>query len=189
MTETLTPRTGKTLKHPRPMTRTALFDGMYRYTLTRVWDPAGTQLTAVMLNPSAANLEAEDPTVYGMVERAIQLGHGSLVVVNVFAAIATYSEDLYTMADPVGPENDRYILEAHQAGAMTIIGWGKHAAAKKLKGSRHVDRHQKVLAMLEAEKPVHAFQVNKDGTPKHPLYVSYATRPQPYRDLLGARES
>jgi hypothetical protein len=39
-------------------------DGVYRYQLTRTWDPESPELAWIMLNPSTADALADDPTVH-----------------------------------------------------------------------------------------------------------------------------
>ncbi|MEO1593063.1 MAG: DUF1643 domain-containing protein [Cyanobacteria bacterium J06632_22] len=45
--------------------RAALFDptGQYRYSLSRHWQPSGQPVVFVMLNPSRADAERDDPTI------------------------------------------------------------------------------------------------------------------------------
>jgi hypothetical protein len=76
-------------------------DGVYRYSLSRSWDFRGGNLNIIMLNPSTADHEVDDPTITRCVERAKRLGFGGLVVTNLFAFRATYPVDLASARDPV----------------------------------------------------------------------------------------
>lgn len=142
-------------------------DGLYRYTLSRTWDWNGPvwSLAFIMLNPSTADAELDDPTIRRCMGFARTFGYGGLVVVNLYAFRATKPADLWRAADPVGPENDEYLaaLLADRAahGVPTIAAWGAHAKP---------DRVRQVLDMPGAERLV-CLGHTKHGAPRHPLYL------------------
>jgi hypothetical protein len=142
----------------------------YRYTLRRVWAPRKAECCFVMLNPSTADENANDPTVERCQRRAIAMGFGALNVVNIFALRSTDPGLLYRVDDPVGPHNDGAIVTTAIRSQMTICGWGTH-------GELH-GRGGRVLAMLRAHgvAPM-ALRINANGTPAHPLYIPYTNRP------------
>lgn len=144
--------------------------GTYRYLLTRRWGEGGL-LLYVMLNPSTATEERNDPTIERCERRARMLGHGGLAVANLFGFRATYPADLRAAPDPVGPENDAVLMQA-AAGAGTILcGWGTHGAL--------MGRGPLVAAQLRSTGlPVCHLGLTRDGHPRHPLYVGYAVAPQ-----------
>src|SRR5438309_1272265 len=86
-----------------PLRRAALFDptGRYRYTLTRVWDPALEPVVFVMLNPSTADASRDDPTIRRCINLARAWGFGSMHALNLFAFRATRPADLRAAPDPV----------------------------------------------------------------------------------------
>jgi hypothetical protein len=124
------------------MDRTATFDatGHYRYRLTRRWQPDGPCLTFVMLNPSRADHEREDPTLRRCIHLAQGWGYGGLVVVNLFAYCTAYPRELRHVVDPIGPENDAYLLPAVQQGDRCLLAWGNQG--------RWRGRDQAVLELL-----------------------------------------
>lgn len=143
----------------------------YRYLLWRKWDPEKPGLVFLMLNPSTANEVENDPTVERCQRRAFEMGYGGLTVVNIFAFRSTDPGALYVETDPVGPDNDAAILEAAATGAgMLICAWGGHGLYR--------DRGADVLRNLRAAgvRP-YCLALNKDGTPRHPLYCSYDLLP------------
>lgn len=155
----------------------ATFSGCrrYRYRLWRYWDRSKPPLCFLMLNPSTADDLSNDPTVERCQRRALAMGYGGLEVVNIFAFRSTDPSALYTLDDPVGPENDQAILEACRLAGMVICAWGNHGG--ELNGRGAV-----VRAMLEeAGIAPYALTVNSSGEPKHPLYVSYEKEPEPFR--------
>merc|ERR1711969_489282 len=79
----------------------------YRYSLTRVWNPAGDKALFVMLNPSTATEVQNDPTVERCERRARTLGFGAFRVTNIFAYRATDPKVMRAQDAPTGPENDQ----------------------------------------------------------------------------------
>lgn len=146
----------------------------YRYRLWRTWDEKLPVATFIMLNPSTADDVENDPTVERCQRRAMQLGFGGLRVANLFAWRSTDPEALYSATtDPVGRLNDQAIYEQSKDAGIVICAWGTHG--------NHMGRGKQVLEMLrETGIQPHYLQLNRDGTPKHPLYVSYETQPTPY---------
>lgn len=102
----------------------------WRYLLSIVWHPSKPVLVFVMLNPSTADEVQNDPTIDRCERRARMMGMGGLVILNAYAWRDTEPENLYGLADPVGAENDRWIVraaaQAVQLGGMVICGWGTH---------------------------------------------------------------
>lgn len=142
----------------------------YRYELWRIWDVTKPTLTFIMLNPSTADAMINDPTVERCERRAIAGGFGRLNVVNIFAYRSTDPSKLYTLADPIGQLNNAHICEVAMRSDMVICGWGKH-------GALH-DRGNEVIEMLLSKYiKLYALKINKDESPKHPLYVGYDAEP------------
>src|SRR4051812_1134607 len=83
--------------------------GKYRYLLWRKWSD-GPTLNMLMLNPSKAGEIDNDPTVARQITRAQMLGMGGLIVTNIFAYVATDPKDMKAAVEPVGPENNMYLL-------------------------------------------------------------------------------
>ena len=142
----------------------------YRYLLTRTWDQRGRKALFVMLNPSTATEVQNDPTVERCERRARALGFGSFRVCNIFAWRETDPRLMRQAQDPVGPENDPAIRESCHWADMIVCAWGTHGA--------HLDRGPAVERLMrETGRPLHHLGLTKDGHPKHPLYIGYATRP------------
>lgn len=145
----------------------------YRYSLTRVWDPAGSKALFVMLNPSTATEVQNDPTVERCERRARTLGFGAFRVTNIFAWRDTDPRKMRAAQDPVGPENDRAILEGADWADQIVAAWGTHGA--------HLDRGPNVERLLrETGLPLFHLGLTKDGHPKHPLYIGYSQQPAPW---------
>ena len=147
-------------------------DRVYRYSLWREWLPKKPRLLFVMLNPSTADENRNDPTVERCQVRAMRDGFGSLEVVNLFAYRSTYWKKLWEVPDPVGPGNDDTIDEAIARSGEVICAWG----CAPIIGRRF--RDERVLRMITARgrRPL-ALKLTADGHPHHPLYLSYSLRP------------
>ncbi len=144
----------------------------YRYLLTRVWGP-GQRALFIMLNPSTATERQNDPTVERCERRARALGFGAFRVTNIFAFRATDPKAMRAAADPVGPANDAAILDSLPWADAVICAWGNHGA--------HMNRGLTVADLLRnTGVPLDHLGLTGQGQPRHPLYVSYDQRPQPW---------
>jgi hypothetical protein len=161
-------------------------DGLYRYRLERQWSDAPGTTTFVMLNPSTADAEVDDPTIRRCIGFAKRWGHGRLVVVNLFAYRATKPAELLDVDDPVGPENNLHLIKAAREESLIILGWG--GAASRLY-ALHYMRVVDVLRMLAGPPTVSSTDglalfclgVTKKGQPRHPLMLSKNAGLLPYK--------
>ncbi len=149
------------------MIGSARFDARrrYRYELSRDWGE-GPAACWVMLNPSTADADVDDPTIRRCINTSRALGYGSMLAVNIFALRSTDPKRLYRARDPVGPENDEAIVDAAGRCEVVIGAWGRH-------GALH-DRGARVLELLEGIE-LRVLSMNKDGSPRHPLYTPRCT--------------
>jgi hypothetical protein len=147
----------------------------YRYSLTRVWNDAGSRALFIMLNPSTATEVQNDPTVERCERRARALGFGAFRVLNIFAWRATDPRDMRAAADPVGPENDSAILDSLPWADSVVCAWGTHGA--------HLGRGLQVeAASARNRRPVDASgPVQRRGTQSIPS--TSATRCSPWNGL------
>lgn len=145
----------------------------YRYALRRDWADGNRRLLFVMLNPSTATELENDPTVHRCEMRARMHGYSGFTVLNIFAYRATQPTDMKAQADPVGPENDAFIVAQLQEPetADVICAWGTHGAYK--------DRGTRVLELFDKAKVTpKVLRLSKQGHPCHPLYLPYDLIPQ-----------
>jgi hypothetical protein len=135
--------------------------GRFRYSLLRRWGEGSTAVF-VMLNPSTADASQDDPTIRRCVGFAKREGCGALVVVNLFAFRATSPAYIKAASDPVGPENDNYVMEALiDADGPAIAAWGVHGSYRG---------RDKALRLL-TDVPLYCLSMTKAGAPGHPLYI------------------
>lgn len=152
----------------------AIFDPTrtYRYSLYREWGDPSHKATFIMLNPSTADEVRLDPTVTRCCGYAKRWGYGAIEVVNIFAYRSTDPKGLLAVADPVGKENDHYILAAVEDAALVVAAWGVHGALQ--------DRGRIVQDLLADRCALTSLGVTKDGHPRHPLYLRADALPTPF---------
>lgn len=158
-----------------PTVSSASYSGCetYRYALTRTWDPAGQKVMFVMLNPSKATEAHNDPTVGRCENRARALGFGAFRVTNLFALRETDPMKMRKHIEPNGLENDAALLEGAAWADVTIAAWGVHGV--------HKNRHIEVIALFANHNlQLQALGLTKAGHPRHPLYLPYSAKPQPW---------
>jgi hypothetical protein len=144
----------------------------YRYTLWRQWDMFNhSYLLCIGLNPSTADAQQDDPTIRRCIDFAKRWGYGALCMVNLFAYRSSDPRALYAVAFPVGPDNDTYIELLSRDADCILAAWGHHGSYRQ-RGTQ--------VATYLSERPLMCFGLNKDGTPKHPLYVAKIVEPVPY---------
>lgn len=142
----------------------------FRYALTRTWDPCGRRLVYVMLNPSTATEQANDPTIERCERRAGLLGFGAFKVVNLFALRETSPNRLMKACSPEGSENFRVVSSALAWADDVICAWGVHGT--------HRRQDRKFLKLVsDCGKPLRVLGLTKEGHPRHPLYVPYSVQP------------
>lgn len=140
--------------------------GSYRYALTRRWDGKKHVLTFVMLNPSTADADLDDPTIRRCMGFAKREGYGGILVVNIYAYRATDPDALKGVSDPFGSANanaHRVAIEIAN-GRPIVCAWGTKGIL--LDGYRHFMRMAK-----EHNANLVALGITKGGHPKHPLYL------------------
>ena len=168
------------MRSPRPFTikRSAQFDrtGQYRYRLDRQWDEALPTIALIMLNPSRADHQQDDPTLRRCIRLAQQWQYGSLIVVNLFAYCTPSPKVLKAVDNPVGDENDGAILQACQQVPQILLAWGNEGGLQS--------RDRIVLELLTPyQAKLSCLGVNRTGQPRHPLYIPRQTQPRPWSDV------
>ena len=92
---------------------------------------------------------------------------------NLFALRATNPRALRHSADPVGPENDVVLADVSAGGDRVLCGWGVHGTL--------CGRGGEVADMLRRRgADLWHLGLTKAGFPRHPLYIGYAQKPQPW---------
>ncbi|WP_327299928.1 DUF1643 domain-containing protein [Streptomyces sp. NBC_01197] len=159
------------LTHQQGDAGTAVFspDLVHRYALTRTWVP-GPHWVYVLLNPSMATADQDDPTVRRLVGFAQRDRCGGLVLANLFAVRSTDPSVLTTgLLDTVGAHNDALLQLLAETAHDLTLGWGawgrlqRAAIVEKAHGAR-----------------LWALGTTKAGHPRHPLYLPAVAPLHPY---------
>lgn len=157
--------------------------GTYRYGLLRIIEHglilpshADECVNFIMLNPSTATADIDDPTIRRCIGYAHQWGYGELMVTNLFAFRATDPKAMQAAPDPIGPENDEYIRKVAGAAHLIVAAWGSHGEWQR--------RDAVVRRIVHSVgKQEHCLTTTVKGQPGHPLYLAKHLKPFPYRRL------
>lgn len=156
-------------------------DGRYRYTLLRRWSATNTSIvTFLMLNPSTADADKDDPTIRRCTGFAKDWGYGGLHVINLYAYRTAYPVALWMAKkdriDIVGPKNNLKIVQhakmAHEQGWPLVAAWGASA--------KDPERIQTVLGLPYVARTLQCLGVSKTGQPRHPLMLAKTTALEPW---------
>lgn len=143
-------------------------DRVYRYNWARRLSDAPGRMLCIGVNPSKADEDRGDNTVTRCCNFARRFGYGILEMANLNAFRATDPKIMKAAHDPVGPDNDRYLLEAIRRCDMIVVAWGIHGAFMK--------RDQKVLGLIEwADKTPYCLGKTLEGFPRHPSRLANNT--------------
>jgi hypothetical protein len=155
--------------------------GTYRYNLYRTWAWPGKVCPVVMVNPSTADAEVDDPTILRLMAFARRWGYGTLYVLNLFALRSPDPEYLDVHPDPVGPCNEAQLysmlFRAAKAEIPVLCAWGNNGVRRGrdqafLKEARKYGAKLVCLGLTEA------------GNPKHPLARGQHRIPDDFEPIL-----
>jgi hypothetical protein len=143
-------------------------DKQCRYTLGRVITEnvnlKPKRILWIMLNPSTADAFVLDPTLTRCYGFSKYWGFTEMIITNIFAFRSTDPKKLSEVFDPVGVSNDRILQAAFRDADAIVLAWGADPMVSRRKAL--------VMEMLKrASCPIYCLGVNKDGSPKHPLYL------------------
>lgn len=135
----------------------------YRYTLSI---PTGLnddrRCLFILANPSTATPDELDPTVSRCVNYARSWGYGWCVVVNVRAWRETDPKKVPKDPEAIGPRNITWIRRMVADADLIVCGWGRLGGDQRPHALRLIREDRKTPCCLGR---------NKDGSPKHPLYL------------------
>ena len=150
----------------------------WRYTLKRVWDYNLPTVLFILLNPSTADEKQDDPTNRRGIGYAIKWKYGGVTFVNLFAVRTPDPKVMKQAEDPVGPDNDAWILKEAEhtryGEGKIILDWGTHGA--------FCDRDKEVVKLLkDAGLTLWCMGLTKASHPKHILYLPGDLEPVEYK--------
>ena len=141
----------------------------FRYSLWRRWEGEEGIVMFIGLNPSTADEIENDRTVNRCISFAKSWGYAGLCMTNLFAFRATDPAVMLAAPAPIGPDNDRYLLEYAAQANLVVAAWGTDGA--------HLNRDRDVRRLL---RNLHYLRLTKEGHPGHPLYLPGILKPVPW---------
>jgi len=143
-------------------------DGRYRLWLQ---DGGDNVMGWCMLNPSTANAVVPDPTKNKIMEFTRRFMYDGAAIANVYGYRTPYPSALWEAEaagiDIFGRTNIHY-LEALATLPLVVVAWGAEARAD--------DAAFALSILRKPGRPLYCLGVNKNGSPKHPLYLPYSAQ-------------
>lgn len=151
-------------------------DGLCRYRLDRWWGD-GPRVAWIMLNPSTANAEVDDPTIRRCIAFTKAWGYDGLTVVNLWPFRSPSVKALVAWVQEPGElvKNQQHIEIALRDSALVVVAWG--ATVVRGDSMLHAFRGMGVR--------MHHLGLTMGGHPRHPLYIRGDTKPQRYELEVG----
>ena len=157
-------------------------DERFRYSLGRTFknqvNPSGAKLLFVMLNPSTADGQNDDPTIRRCLGFAWDWNFYQVTVGNVYAYRATDPKDLIAALargeDCHGPSWEHTLGNLAFEADTCIVAWGRNGAS--------CDRARAMKVLCDHHRgDIYCLGKTLDGSPKHPLYLAADTKREWYR--------
>lgn len=146
----------------------------YRFALWRIWDTSKPLVMFIGLNPSTANETEADPTIKSVIRIAKHNGFGGVYMMNCYPMVSTDPSKLLTNSYPMEViENELLLVIASQKCSEVVFAWGN------FKVVQDTGRDQELIKLFPNAK---AIAVNKNGSPKHPLYCRSNSPLVPFRN-------
>lgn len=148
----------------------------YRYALWRIWDNSKPFVMFIGLNPSTANEHENDPTIRSVSRIANANGYGGFFMMNCYPLVSTKPEKLYEFYDfPYHTHeestNNAWLKKVAALCKDIVFAWGAFEVVKE------IGRDKELIKMFPNAM---ALGINKDGSPKHPLYCKSDTQFIPF---------
>lgn len=147
--------------------------GTYRYVLTRKIEQPEHRTPStvcwVMLNPSTADADTDDPTIRRCMGFSKRLGFTSMRVVNLLAYRATDPRELWKAKIPIGETilNQEAVRDQVALSSVVIAAWGAAPQA--------VPHARRLWNAVLRQRIIDCLGTTKSGAPKHPLYLAKNT--------------
>lgn len=132
----------------------------YQYLSIFEWGTKSTNpLGVVGLNPSIIK-NNKNTTISILKDLAIKEGFDGLVVSNLYGYISPNPNDLKTVKDPIGKENDIWIQYMQDICEKIICIWGNSG-----------DNYRKETILKNINKKAYTIGFTKSGNPRHVLHT------------------
>lgn len=150
--------------------------GTYRYELGRSWAPERGRVCWIMLNPSTADANQDDPTLRRCIHFTQSWGFGELVVVNLYPFRSPHPAALWqweagakdhdvAARDAIRFVNVPIVVAAAKNARLVVCAWGNGA-----RDPLHIGHIRGQIHAGFAPYPdLYCLGMTKDGAPKHPM--------------------
>jgi hypothetical protein len=141
-------------------------NGKYRYQLSRIWDEEKPNILFIMLNPSTADKDVNDPTTNRVIKFAKYWGYGGIFICNLYAYRSTDPNDLKYIDDPIGKNNIKHIRKLIGLTEKVIYAWGNNQKEPEW--------------LCDLVNTPYCIDISIKGIPKNPLYLKNNLQPKLY---------
>lgn len=155
-------------------------DGIHRYSLWRKWGNGEKFLTFIGLNPSTADSNDDDPTIRRCIQFGKDLNYDGIYMINLFTFRATKPDDMKSTHHNLNGLLSFYNMSlVAQKSHMIIAAWGNHGS--------YLSRNSVVEGYITSlmNRNLYCLEINKNGSPKHPLYIKSSAKPILYSAKVG----
>ena len=150
------------------MIKGAIKEKENRYQLWRIWNQEKPLILFILLNPSKADDKNDDKTVKKLIGFAKKFEFGGFYLGNLYSMVSTTPSPDNFIKDET--RNIKHIQIMKKKCKKIIIGWGNLGTYP--------------CWLLDNLSETMCLGINKNRTPKHPLYLSYKTQLINYPLLL-----
>ena len=144
----------------------------HRLQLWREWDSNLPKVLFIMLNPSTADHEQDDPTLRRCIDFTKQWGYGGLYIGNLYSLRAADPMTLLKVSKFSHRGNYKHVSTMAQQCQLVVCAWGNYPIIKKLGIPLNIFK--------QLNQKLHCIALSKTGTPKHPLYLKKSLTPIPF---------
>lgn len=141
----------------------------YRYALWRIWDESKPLVMFIGLNPSTADESETDPTITRVINFAKDWGFGGVYMMNLFCYVTSKPEELPIQDEHDNRVADIWLQHVKKSCSKIIFAWGNFKVAVK-----------RSVEVIKIFPEAYALIINKNGSPRHPLYIKANVEPQLY---------
>lgn len=148
-------------------------DRKYRYCLWRIWDNSKPKVMFIGLNPSTANEHGDDPTIRRVISFAKAWGYGGVYMLNCFPYVSTDPKKLVAnVSDEQERMNQDWLHRCSEWSEEVVFAWVSFTVIRLF---------GKVSDIITKFPDATVLSINKDGSPKHPLYVPKSVQRSRFR--------
>lgn len=144
----------------------------HRLQLWREWDSNMPKVLFIMLNPSTADHQQDDPTLRRCMDFAKYWGYGGLYIGNLYSLRTPDPGTLINVSKFSHRDNYKHVSTMSLQCQLVVCAWGNYPIIKKLGIPLNIFK--------QLNQKLHCIALSKTGTPKHPLYLKKSLTPIPF---------